>query len=78
MISCKEVSLIISNSNTSKLSFKMKLHLFISNCCNDFKEKMHLLDQKAVKLREINLNKDQAHRVQESKREVAQLLTKSK
>lgn len=74
MISCEEVTQKMQSLDklNKKDQAKIRMHLFICQCCLDYKEQLNMIQTKAKKLSPKKLNQPQQKRVSQIAHSVIQ------
>lgn len=78
LMTCEEVSKILANENSLSTSstFKLKIHLFICQCCTDYSDQLKEIDAQAHKLSKIELTPQQKESVRKSQKKILESLHK--
>lgn len=79
MPSCQRVSEMLEEQNLSLSDgVKLRMHLFICQCCTDYKSQLNFMSNEAKKLEKINLTDTQKEKILKSKSEILEKMKRSK
>ena len=68
-LSCEQValSLVQNQENHIKKSIRIKMHMFICQCCTDYETQLNLINQSSKKIGQVNLTPEQSQVLKNSK-----------
>ncbi len=69
LLTCQEVSEILAKKPDLKRGrkIKLKMHLMICNCCNDYLGQMNIIEKSSKDLNVLHLTSDQSKKVDQGK-----------
>jgi hypothetical protein len=80
MLSCEEVSRILADEegHNSASVFKLKMHLFICQCCTDYSKQLNVIDERSRALSKVSLSDEQKSMIKKSQEKAINSLKDSK
>lgn len=78
MLSCEDVSRILSNedSHAGHSKIKLKIHLLICQCCTDYSAQINIIKEKTNELSQIKLTSEQEEKIKASKQKLLNSIPK--
>ncbi|MFT6630400.1 MAG: hypothetical protein ACJAS4_000336 [Bacteriovoracaceae bacterium] len=78
MMTCEEVSKILANNDklSIPLIFKLKIHLFICQCCTDYSKQIKTIEEQTHKMGKVELTPQQLESVKNSQKKIIDSLIK--
>jgi hypothetical protein len=78
MMTCEEVSKILANKDklSTPLIFKLKMHLFICQCCTDYSNQIKTIEEQTHKMGKVELTPQQIDSVKNFQKKIIGSLKK--